>query len=73
MNDPNPDLGVMQQQRTPSGEIITPEMRQAAGRRQRLLDLVEGRGAKAQEERFFRGDLSRKRNAKSCTLRSWSA
>ena len=58
MNDPNPDLGVLTPVRTPSGELITPAMREAEARREKLRLFVEGMGAKAEEDRRFRGDLS---------------
>ena len=44
--------------RPAQGEVFSPEARALEQRRQKLRELVEGMGAKAQEERFFRGDLT---------------
>lgn len=53
-------------QREPGGGLSQAELRE--GRRQKLLEFVEGQGAKAQEERFFRGDLTEREMSERARL-----
>ena len=58
---PNPEdaaVPVLGALRPARGEGFTPDDRNNRQRREKFLELVEGRAAKAQEERFFRGDLT---------------
>jgi len=50
------------------GRGFTPEDRALSERRSRLQEFIEGQSAKAQEERFFRGDLTEREMAERARL-----
>ena len=50
------------------GAVFSPEARALEQRRQRLREFVEGMGAKAQEERYFRGDLTEREMSERARL-----